>query len=83
MSTVNTLRDFIVRELRWNGGPEALTLDYPLIENHVVDSLGLFTLVTFVENQFGIEVGDEELVPENFGTIGAIVSLIERKKASA
>ena len=51
----------------WDGERELLTPDYPLIENHVLDSLGLFTMLSFVEEQFGVEVGDEELVLENFG----------------
>ena len=80
-SPVETLRDFILNDLHWDGQRDLLTPDYPLIENHVLDSLGLFTLVTFVEAQFGVEVGDEELVPENFGTLGAIASLIDRKRA--
>lgn len=79
---VDSLRNFIVRELHWDGTPEELTLDYPLIENHVVDSLGLFMLVSFVEEQFGVEVGDEELIPGNFGTLGAMARLIERKRAT-
>lgn len=78
-SSFEALRESIVNDLRWDGGRELLTTDYPLIENHVLDSLGLFTLVSFVEEQFGVEVGDEELVPENFGTLGSITAFIERK----
>ena len=83
MSSADTLRDFIVNELHWNENRDLLTSDYPLIENHVLDSLGLFTMVTFVEEQFGVEVRDEELVPENFGTIGAITKLIEGKRTGS
>jgi len=81
VNTAETLRNFIVSELHWDGAKNQLAPEYPLIENHVVDSLGLFMLVSFVEEQFGVEVGDEELIPENFGTIGAITALIERKRA--
>jgi acyl carrier protein len=80
LDATDALRDFIIKELRWNGTAEQLTWDYPLIENHVVDSLGLFLLVSFVEEQFGVAVDDEELLPSNFGTIGAVARLIERKQ---
>lgn len=80
MDASDALRSFIVNELHYKGTPDRLTHDYPLIENQVVDSLGLFMLVSFIEEQFGVEVGDEELVPENFGTIGAMSKLIERKQ---
>lgn len=75
------LRDFIVRELSWNGSRDELTDDYPLIERRVLDSLGIFEVVTFVESEFGIEIVDEELVPEHFGTIDGIARLIESKQA--
>lgn len=83
VSPVDAIREFIVSQLHWAGRMEDLTLDYPLIENHVVDSLGLFTLLAFLEQRFGIDVGDEEVVPENFGTIRAIARLVEEKRQSS
>ena len=83
VSAIEALRNFIMRDLHWNGKADHLTLDYPLIENHVVDSLGLFMLVSFVEQQFGVAVSDEELLPENFGTLGAIAGLIEKKRGAS
>ncbi len=83
MDSHEVLRDYILKELRWDGNREQLTSDFPLIERSVLDSLGLFSLVAFVEGHFGIEIQDEELIPDNFGTIGAIAQLIERKRALA
>jgi len=80
VDTIDTLRTFIKNDLHYEGRAETLTPDYHLAENHVVDSMGLFKLVSFIEEQFGVEVGDEELIPENFGTIGQMVRLIERKR---
>jgi len=81
VTTVALLRDFVVNELHWDENGEPLTPDYPLIENHVVDSLGLLILLTFIEERFDVQIDDEELIPENFDTIGAIARLIERKMA--
>ncbi len=75
------LRDFVLTELHWDEGRGVLTPDYPLIENHVVDSMGLLMLVSFVEERFGISLADEELVPEHFGTINSIARLVEKKVA--
>ncbi len=82
MSTIPILQEFIARELYWDGRPEELQPDYALVENHVVDSLGLFKLVAFIEERFGVRVGDEELTPVNFGTLDAIAALIEQKRAT-
>ena len=79
--TESILRDFLLNELHWDEGRGVLTPDYPLIENHVVDSMGLLMLVSFVEERFGITLADEELLPEHFGTISSIARLIENKVA--
>jgi acyl carrier protein len=76
------VRSFIVRELNWKGAPNELTNDYPLLDRQVLDSVGIFQLVSFVESEYGVEIGDEELVPENFGTIESIARLIGSKRGT-
>ncbi len=71
------IRTFILEELGWYGPPGELTDDYPLIEREVIDSMGLFKLVTFLEES-GIEVADDDLVPDNFASLGAITALAAR-----
>lgn len=82
MSTQDRIRSYIVDELRFRGSAKDLTDDYPLLENEVLDSMGIFSVVSFLETEFGIEVDDEELVPENFGTITGIARLVEQKQGS-
>jgi acyl carrier protein len=81
MAAIDSVRDFIVRELQWTGNVDTLTEDYPLIANHVLDSVGLLTLIAFLEDQFGVDIADNELVPDNFSTLGKITSMIDRKQA--
>ncbi len=73
------LREFIVGDLGWQGTPTLLTTDYQLIDNDVIDSLGIFELVTFIEEEFEIEIDDEELVLENFATLGTMGTLVRKK----
>lgn len=80
MNIENRLRDFVVQELQYDGAPEDLTSDYPLIDNEVIDSLGIYELVLFVEREFDIEIFDEELVPDHFGSIAGIARLIDAKQ---
>jgi acyl carrier protein len=46
-----------------------------------VNSLFAMQLVLFVENEFGVSVGDEDLDIDNFRTVNAIASLVEHKQA--
>jgi acyl carrier protein len=79
MNTTEKLRNFIVDELRWDGASEQLTDDYALLDNGVIDSLGIFEIVKFLEAEYGIEIADDELVPENFATLSAIANMVQSK----
>ena len=53
--------------------------DDALLENGILDSLGVLDLIGFIEGAFGVSFVDEELVPENFQTIDRVAACIERK----
>ncbi len=48
-----------------------------------VNSLLAMQLVAFVEKEFGIAVGDEDLDLDNFRSIDAIAGLVARKRGAA
>jgi acyl carrier protein len=77
MSHEDTVRGFIIDDLGWPGPAGDLTADYDLLENDVVDSLGILRLVTLIEEHFDVEIPDDQLVPENFVSLRALASLIE------
>ena len=79
MSIENEVRDFIATELSWDGSIDELSADYPLLEQEVVDSLGIFKIISFLESKYDIEIDDEELVPENFESIAKITGLVSGK----
>jgi acyl carrier protein len=62
---------------------EDLADNSSLMGQGIIDSAGILELVAFVEDAFGIRVGDSELVPENFDSLNAIQSYLERKRALA
>jgi acyl carrier protein len=53
-----------------------------LLETGVLDSLGILDLVHFLETEFGFQVADEELLPENFQSVDSI-SVFVTEKTSA
>jgi len=50
-----------------------------LLESGVIDSMGVLLLVTWLEQDFGIIVDDDEVVPENLDSIAAIDAYLARK----
>jgi acyl carrier protein len=57
--------------------------DEPLLANGLIDSLGILEVVSFVENEFGIVVSDEDLLPENFGSIHSLTNFVHEKTIGA
>ena len=54
-----------------------------LLESGLIDSLGILDLVAFLESEFHVHVTDDELLPENFQSVEAIVKFVERKRNGA
>lgn len=50
-----------------------------LLENGIIDSLGVLDLVSFLEESFAITVFDEDLLPENFQTIERLTRFVKSK----
>jgi acyl carrier protein len=55
----------------------------PVKLTEALDSLALLELATFVEDTFGVQIQDDELVPENFATVADIVRVLQDKDAFA
>jgi acyl carrier protein len=49
------------------------------VEQGIIDSFGIMTLLGFLEESFGIQIGGDELLPENFESIAAISALVDGK----
>ena len=43
------------------------------------DSMGFIMLIAYLEEEFGIKTGDDDLVEENFESINAITGFVVRK----
>ena len=49
-----------------------------LVDEGILDSLDIVTLVTEIDAEFDVTIPAEEIVPENFNSAEALMSLIER-----
>jgi acyl carrier protein len=78
MATADEIRNYIARTFGKTVAP-----DDSLLDSGLVDSTGIFELVAFLEETFGIKVEDEEIVPEHFETSAQIAAFVDRKRLSA
>ena len=52
-----------------------------LLQQGLVDSLGFVELVEEVQSRFQVQVEDVEVTEQNFGSIDAIATFVERKRS--
>lgn len=72
------VREFVL-DAAQRKGLDSVTDEESLTENGVIDSLAIFRLVSFLEDNFGIRIGDEEIVNDNFRSVVAIESFVAEK----
>lgn len=53
-------------------------LEEDLIGDGILDSLDIVTLITEINCTFDVSIPAEEIIPENFASVDAILALIER-----
>ena len=58
------------------------TIDYEkekaLIDDHILDSFGVITLVSELEDAFDITIGAKEMVPANSNSVEALFAMVQR-----
>ena len=73
-----TLLDFLEQELLVDREQEAITPTTNLLEG-LLDSLGTLRLMVFLEETYGIQVADGDLVPENFESVERVAAYVGRQ----
>ncbi len=73
------IKNYIVQEFMYDQPQVELTTDTLLIDEGIIDSMGIFRLITFLEEQFSFTIKHEEVVLESFETIAAIATLVETR----
>jgi acyl carrier protein len=78
MNIKGTVRDFITKTF-YVPDVAALSDDASFLDKGILDSTSVLELTTFLETTFGIEIKDDELVPENLDSLANVESFVKRK----
>jgi acyl carrier protein len=76
MDKTQILLDYVKDELARGRAPNLKATD-DLLNAGILDSLGIFQMVTFIEKQFGIQVPDEDVVFDNFYSVEALINYLQ------
>ena len=63
---------------RSTGQNQPIEADTELLDSGLLDSVQIIELVSFVEDHFNVKIDIADIVPENFGSIAKILTMIDR-----
>jgi acyl carrier protein len=73
------IREYVLEEFAKSKGINQITDQEVLTKNGIIDSMGIFRLVAFLEETFKVRIGDEEITHDNLESIDAIERLVISK----
>lgn len=73
------IREFIFENFLFNAEGKGLDNDASFLETGIIDSTGMLELVNWVQETYGIEIEDTELVPENLDSVNRLAAFIGKK----
>ncbi len=82
METKEQIREFIAHNF-YVAELSQLDDEASLIETGVIDSTGVLEVVAFLEQDFGIVVADEDILPDNLDSIARMAAYVSRQQGAA
>ena len=78
MSVTKSVIEFLI-EQQYMEASQTLEESESLLELGLIDSVGILKLILFLEETFKFKVEDEEMLPQNFESLGAIHHYVSKK----
>jgi len=79
MRILENLEKFLLTEIAVDLGKKSMDPNEDLLEQGIIDSLGIMKLVLFLEESYGIQVDDQDITPENFQCLSSMVKYVEQQ----
>ncbi len=82
MDTSQQIMKFITSNF-YVADPATLTEETSLLDSGTVDSTGILEIISCLEQEFQIQIADEEMIPANLDSVSKIANFIGRKKSGS
>ena len=81
MTSETKIRNYILENYLFTDDQSALNNNDSFLNKGILDSTGILEVIYFLEEDFGIKIDDEEMIPENLDSVDNIVGFLKRKAA--
>lgn len=78
----DNIHRFILDNYLFTDDPGQLGLDDSLLGRGIVDSTGILEVILFIEEQYGVKVADNDMIPENLDSVNRITAFIASRLGS-
>lgn len=79
MSIEAKIRQFILDNYLFSNDQSLLANSDSFLQKGIIDSTGILEVIQFLTDEFGVEVQDSEMVPENLDSVNNLVAFVTRK----
>ena len=79
MSVEDKVRNYILESYLFTDDQSELNNEDSFLEKGIIDSTGILEIIFFLEEEFGISIEDEEMIPENLDSVDNIVKYLSTK----
>ncbi len=79
MNSEEKIRNYILENYLFTDDQSALNNDDSFLSKGILDSTGILEVIYFLEDDFGIKIKDDEMIPENLDSINNILTFLNRK----
>lgn len=77
------IRDFVLKNYLFTSDTAALSEEASFMKEGIMDSTGILELIMFLHDEFGVDVHDDEMIPENLDSVRNVAAFIKLKTANA
>jgi len=81
MTAEDKIRLYVLENYMFTNDQGELSNEDSFLEKGILDSTGILEIINLLEDDFGITVEDDEMIPGNLDSVSNILAFIERKIA--
>lgn len=83
MAVKKKIRDYVLENYLFTDDETALADDTSFLDKGIIDSTGILEVIAFIEDEFGVNVLDDEMIPENLDSVENIVQFVAGKSGTS
>jgi acyl carrier protein len=82
MNFQQEIRQFVIDNFLFGREGQLSNAD-SFLQNGIIDSTGVLELISFLEEHFGLKLGESDLTPDNLDSIDKVTALVTKRLAAS